>query len=322
MQALTAHTAVTRLDVSGAVVTAMCVSTSTFAEPLASWPRLCSLRLARPDAAAPELRPGAAANIWAPALAHASALTALDISRVCINVQLARAIGALTHLPELRVTSCDGARDLFPHIASLSRLRLLCAERAGTSWLLGPAVNASIRTFKSLLYLNLAHALEDAADLELAALPQLEALHLRGCVLAIDSSLILPERTARTFAKDDPACRYSVRALPHLLQLTALSCGDATASGAHEALASALGAVLPLLPRLAQLEIMVIEQAVADEHSPVGGRTHPRCVHSDASSLQVQRLLHGTAQAAIRLSGLTSLDILIQNGAISAGWGF
>ena len=313
IQALSVHTALTRLDVSGANIGHSRVSMSAFADALPSWPHLRSLRLGR-SYRKPSAAMAAASDMLARALADSALLTALHLSCMQITPELACAVGTLTLLANLHLHGCVDVKHVFSHLGSLPHLRALGARgallrRESARDYTEPAVLAGIAACTSLLHLDLQYSLTNAAGLELAALPHLESLHLQGC--NVDSST--EWRNAESvppFVASAPACRSGLRGLPHLQQLTALSFGRYFAS-LDSAAARALGAALPLLPRLQCL-------AVHSKHDPAAGsalaegwaRAPALCaltcfIWSDAA------LLPDSAAVAPALQGLTSLDVSV-----------
>ena len=278
--ALASHASVTRLDLSGAAVACTKDSARALANALPSWPHLRSLWLDHrtderhvPDAAA--------SDILAPALARASALTSINLSRMRITVELARAVGALAQLAELRAHACTGVERMAPHLAALSHLRLIHARRACRGDDPRPEYDMRIRRqfergLSACMVLNHLDLVDtyiyDGNVLEPAALTQLESLRLWP--------FELPTVHSAPFAADSPACRFGLRSLPHLQLLTELSI---TGIPGTDAEAHVLGDLLPRLPRLARLELARCESVAGERARAEGWHARRRCAHSLAT---------------------------------------
>ena len=313
IQALSVHTALTRLDVSGANLGHSRVSMSAFADALPSWPHLRSLRLGRSHRK-PSAAMAAASDMLAPALAESALLTALHLSCMQITSELACAVGTLTQLANLHLHGCVDAKHVFPHLASLPHLRALGARGAllrleGARNHTEPTVSAGIAACTSLLHLDLHHSLTNAAGLELAALPHLESLHLQGCN-ADSSTKWRDAESVPPFVASAPACRSGLRGLPHLQQLTTLSFGRDFAS-LDSAAARALGAALPLLPRLQRLAVHSQQDPAAQSALAEGWARAPALCALTCVIWSDAALLPDSAAIAPALQGLTSLDVSV-----------
>ena len=304
---LSAHTSITRLDLSGAAVACTLDSARALAEALPSWPHLRSLWLDhRTDER--HVPSAAASDILAPALARASALTSLNLSLMHITAELALAVGALAQLAELRVHACTGLEHMVPYLAALSRLCTLAARGArhaddtgleeGTR-LRGQFV-AAVSTCTSLVHLDLVATGYDGERIELAALTQLESLQL-------DRSVLRNDLLFEPFAANNPACRFGLRALPHLKLLADLSIKSALPNGdAH-----VLGDALPRLPRLARLELGSCE-SVAGERARAEGWCRAPALRALSCIVSHEVLLpRDTIASTERLRALTALRITV-----------
>ena len=306
MQALSLHSSLTMLDLAVDDADSF-ASAQTLADALPSWTGLRVLRLGHRTQATCT---AAASDIIAYALADASALTQLDLLRMSITSELARAVGGLTQLAELQLSRCGGVQQVAQHLTRLQRLRTLSVRIVTSSEnhfefdLAGSLMHAGIAACTLLVHLNLCSSY-DMAGLELAVLPLLASLHLgRLC----DSSLHAdPDAALAPFSADNAACRCGLRALPHLSQLTALQFANCCAAEGINA--GALSAALPLLLRLARLE-------VPDMFDSESGRVLAAgCMHAPAlralkcSGASDMTLLQGAPAAATH--GLTSLVLNI-----------
>ena len=140
LHALSVHTALTRLDLSGAGDSDTCVSARALAESLPSWPGLRSLRIGHSRLQSP-VAAAAMSNIIAPALA--GAIAQLHLSRVHITPELACGVGALAQLASLHLRKCRGAPDLTPHLPALPHLHTLCAQGLQLQHTAHPSLSAS-----------------------------------------------------------------------------------------------------------------------------------------------------------------------------------
>ena len=317
MPALTAHSTLTRLDLGSTARDEGELVVGVLSSALARWPRLASLRLEqRMYESAPAV--AVVSNLLAPALYRATALTSLDVSGELVTPELAHVVGALTQLAELHLKESSRVREATPDCASLSCLRIFCGPTAiGVDQ---PACIAALRGIAacgSLLHLDLCDDLCpgcDLAGLELAMLPRLESIRLSW----LHDSSLRQAGYAAPFVVNDPSCRYGVRALPHLLQLTSLQITgfvwtevdgvriDAVVE------ARALGAALPLLSRLAHLHQRSCVCALSGYLALAAGwccapalRALTCTIHSDVT------LVHGARASAMQLRRLTSLEVTI-----------
>ena len=309
--ALSVHAALTQLDISGAGVFATRAGARTFADALPSWPHLRSLCLCEHNCL---ISPIGLAMLL-PALANASELTALDLSFMPVSIALACAVSTLTRLVKLQLTRCRRAAAFIPHLASLPRLRTLCAQHVAYTVTDEPrrdgaSAPAGVAACASLTHLDLRHSLRDVAGLELAALPQLASLQLEGC--SLDSSLSADD--VSPFVADERACRYGLRALPHLQVLTAMSFGGYGLANnrAHLAVGLALAVALPLLPNLAQL---ALQEPYSEQGANIlaKGWAHlPNlCALTCVAYINTTLLHTGVPSNAPRLRALTSLDMVM-----------
>ena len=166
IHALSVHAALTQLNISGASVFATRVGARTFADALPSWPHLRSLSLCKHNCL---ISPTGLAML-PPALANASELTALDLSFMPISIALAYATSTQTRLVELHLTRCRRAAAVFPYLASLPRLRTLCAQHVAYPVTDAPrrdgaSTPAGVAACASLTRLDLRHSLRDVAGL-------------------------------------------------------------------------------------------------------------------------------------------------------------
>ena len=248
VDALFVHASLTRLDLSGTDVMSTCVSAHALADALPSWPGMRALRLGRMgDGGLLPLH--AASEILAPALAECKALTSLDLSRLRITAALAHAVGALAELAALQLDCCSNVQAVGPHLAALPRLRTLRAQsvvfpqvsvdngRPAARMLVGLTACAA------LVHLNLRDSLHQFSGLELAALPHLESLEAGD---PDDTSMSEFIDAVPPFAADEHACRFGLRALPHLQQLTRLSMDEVNEASVIGALTVALPCYLAL----------------------------------------------------------------------------
>ena len=316
--ALAAHSTLTGLDLAGHPGVKAELVVGALTSTLASWPRLASVRLGK-YARTSTPATAAASDLLAPVLADATALTSLDVSGWPITPALAHAVGALTNLAQLHLKRSSRFQEAMPRLAALSRLRTFCGPSPEDQD--QPAcLNAlhRIAACGSLQHLDLGDdgcPGYDLAGLELAMLPLLESVHL-GVVY--DSSLRQPGAAAQ-FDEHDPTCRGGVRALPHLLQLTSLLVAEFRSTNEAEFAvdavfeARALGAALPLLTRLACLNLRNCVcvpsgyRALAAGWSCAPALCALTCTtHSDVT------LLHGAHASVMQLRGLTSLDVTVE----------
>ena len=252
IDALSVHASLTRLDLSGTDVMGTCISAHALASALPAWSGMRELCLGRMGGGG--LLPlHAASEVLAPALAESTALTSLDLSRVRITAALARAVGALAELVELRLDCCSNVQAVGSHLAALPRLRTLRAYHVVIPHVSAdngrPArgILAGLAACVALVHLNLRNSLQQASGLELAALPHLESFE-SGDLDDISLSEFLD--AVPPFAADEHACRFGLRALPHLQQLTLLSMDEVDEAN----VIGALMVAMPLLPRLASFE--------------------------------------------------------------------
>ena len=323
--ALSVHSALTHLDLSGAKVAATLLGSRTFARALpACWPRLSSLRVGFTRWGG-RIECAAAPNVIAAALVDATTLTSLELPGVPLTPELAQAVGGLTQLAELQLTAYSDSSSAVPQLASLGlqRLHALRAHHAGSEDQHGSTkALRSVATCALLTHLDLdpwRYSFEggpDLAALEFAALSQLESLRLGE---VHDSSLQWPGNAAPV-AACSAACRCGIRALPRLQQLTALSIGgwkSLDERGNHaeysDDAAYAVGAVLPLLTRLARLSMSVLDQELSTTRALALGwscapalRALTRLICSDDT------LLPDPHASAAQLRRVASLDMILQ----------
>ena len=252
----------------------------------------------------------AASEILAPALAECKALTSLDLSRLRITAALAHAVGALAELAALQLDCCSNVQAVAPHLAALPRLRTLRAHsvvfphvpadhgRPATGMLAGLAACAG------LVHLNLRNSLDQVSGLELAALPHLETLQAGELC---DMALLGFQGAVPPFAADEHVCRFGLRALPHLQLLTLLSMGCVHEDNE----VSALTVALPLLPRLASLEMgrtceAADERALAASWVAAASLRNLDCFLSYELPIE-----HGAEATVILPQGLTSLTLSV-----------
>ena len=320
--ALTAHSTLTRLDLVGAIVAEAELGADALASALPSWPRLASLRLP-PCIRWSATAPAAASDLLAPALADASALTSLDVSWMPLTPELARAVGALKQLAELRLKSCIRVQEAMPLLATLPRLRILEGpSTCGVSRLACMAALCGIASCRSLLHLDLWNDISpgyDLAGFELTMLPLLQSLRLWNIN---DSSLRQPGSSS-PIVTHDPACRHGVRALPHLLQLTSLlvqfeatlNIDDDASDTAFEA--CALGAALPLLTRLARLDLRNCECEPSGFYALQTGWSCAPALRALTCTLCGDATVDDGVRASdAQLCGLISLAVSIRDGLV------
>ena len=253
VDALSVHASLTRLDLSGTGVTGACVSARALADALPSWPGMRALCLGKRDRT--QFSPiQAASDILAPALSDMTALTSLDLSRMPITAALARAVGALTELAALQLDCCTGVHLVGVHLPALSRLSTLRArgvaltQRSSVDDRLDLRLLDGLAASTALVHLDLRDSMHDLAGLELAVLLRLESLHVGDLS---DSSVPAIFGAVPPFAAEEHACRFGLRALPHLQLLAHLSMDDVH----QDTEIIILTMALPLMPRLASFEI-------------------------------------------------------------------
>ena len=303
----------TRLDLSGTDVMGTCVSAHALADTLSSWPGLRALCLQGHTGGVGGTRLlslQAASDILAPALAESTALASLNLKFLPITDALAHAVGALTELAVLGLDYCTKVQAMGPHFAMLPHLRTLRAHGVNLSHVPAdvgrPATGmlAGLAACAAIVHLSLRISRQEVSGLELAAMPHLEMLeagHLSDTSISGFLGALPP------FAVDEHACRFGLRALPHLQLLTLLSMDEVD----EDSGISALTVALPLLPRLASFE-MGRTFGGAEERALAAGWAAATSLRNLACFLSYELPREHDAEAVVILpQGLTSLTLSV-----------